>query len=53
MYGEQDKEPPKSDQENSKRDEFKKCRKIKNWLQQYRVAKDQETIAKMINKEQE
>ena len=48
MYGEQDKEPPKSDQQK-KRDEFEgklqKKKRIGNL--QYRVAKDQETIAKM------
>ena len=47
MYGEQDKEPPKSDQQK-KRDEFDKLQKAKRIAAlQYRVAKDQETIAKM------
>ena len=47
MYGEQDKEPPKSDQAK-KRDEFDKLQKAKRIAAlQYRVAKDQETIAKM------
>jgi len=47
MYGEQEKEPPKSDQQK-KRDEFDKLQKAKRIAAlQYRVAKDQETIAKM------
>ena len=47
MYGEQEKEPPKSDQAK-KRDEFEKLQKAKRIAAlQYRVAKDQETIAKM------
>ena len=52
MYGEQDKEEkPKSDQAK-KRDEFDKLQKAKRVAAlQYRIAKDQETVAKMSQTE--
>ena len=51
MYGEQDKEKPKSDQAK-KRDEFDKLQKAKRVAAlQYRIAKDQETVAKMSQTE--